>query len=508
MTRLADIFYKTAALHPDKIAVWCDNETVTYQELADLVSQYSHFLIKNGVSYRDHIGIPMNNSITSVALILAAANLGVGLVPIQPTLPLSAVHTAFAAADVKHLIARRVFLEQCEKFGGLKVEGTRICMDDEYEGMPQLRDAAEMPKERPVVEQVSGNEILIVTMTSGSTGTPKPIALTQKNKIDRAMAHIRLFGITKEDKILAATPLYHSLAERLVIIPLLIGGTSILLSRFTPKLWLNCVQEQQVTFTIAVSAQLNQIAAVLSDPNAPEIKSLRCVVSSSALLEPHVKKQLIEKLHCDFHEMYGTSESSTVTSINFRETLDKKQSVGRPLPEADVLILRDNGEKASVGEIGEIACKTTLLCNGYYGMPETFHAALQHGYFKTGDLGYLDEDGYLYFAGRKKELIITGGINVYPLDVEKCVLELPGVSECAAFAYPDERLGEVVALAIVTKEGEKLDKRTIQAHCARNLADFQQPHKIFFLDQLPKNAMGKIVKSQLMEYVTLHGKSQ
>ncbi|MGG1312930.1 class I adenylate-forming enzyme family protein [Cohnella laeviribosi] len=504
MKRLADFFYETAALYPDQTAIWCDNETITYKELADLVSQYSNFLLNSGVVYRDHIGIPMNNSITSVALILAAANLGVGLVPINPTLPLSAIKTAFAKADVKHLIARRAFFEQCEKSGGLHVDGISICMDSEYEGTQLLQNAKKMSTERPVSKEVTGDETLIITMTSGSTGSPKPINLTQNNKYHRAMAHINLYGITRDDKILAATPLYHSLAERLVIIPLLIGGTSVLLPRFTPNIWLDCVKEQRVTFTIAVSAQLNQIAAFLSSPNKLEIDSLRCVVSSSALLEPHIKNVLIEKLHCDFHEMYGTSEVSTVTSINFKEAINKKQSVGRPLPEADVVILRDNGEQCSIGEIGEIACKTTLMCNGYYGMEETFSSAMQNGYFKTGDMGYLDEDGYLYFSGRKKELIITGGINVYPIDVEKCVLELSEVSECAAFAYPDERLGEVVALAIVTKEGRELNKRTVQIHCARNLADFQQPHKIFFLDELPKNAMGKVVKSKLMEYIKIH----
>lgn len=504
MKRLADIFYDTADLYPDKTAIWCDNETVTYKELAGLVGQYSNFLLHNGVGYRDHVGIPMNNSITSVALILAAANLGVGLVPINPTLPIRAVKTAFALADVKHLIARRAFFEQCEKSGGLNIDGISICIDSEYEGTQPLLGAAEMSTERPIIKAVNGDEILIITMTSGSTGSPKPISLTQNNKYHRAIAHINLYEITKNDKILAATPLYHSLAERLVIIPLLIGGTSVLLPRFTPNIWLNCVKEQLVTFTIAVSAQLNQIVNLLSNSIVLEIDSLRCVVSSSALLEQQVKNELIEKLHCDFHEMYGTSEVSTVTSINFKEAHNKKQSVGRPLPEADIVILRDSGDQAQIGEIGEIACKTTLICNGYYGMAETFSVAMQNSYFKTGDLGYLDEDGYLYFSGRKKELIITGGINVYPQDVEKCVLELSEVSECAAFTYPDERLGEVVALAIVIKEGRELNKRTVQVQCARNLADFQQPHKIFFLDSLPKNTMGKLVKSKLTEYIKLH----
>lgn len=507
MKKLADLFYEAADLYPDKIAIWCDNETIIYRKLKELVSQYSNFLLKNGITYGEHIGIPMNNSISSVALIMAAANLGVGLVPINSTLPIDAIKTAFEFGDVKHLIARRNFFEQCEKSGGLKIEGIKICLDDEYEGAVSLLNISEMSVERPIIKEVTGDETLIITMTSGSTGSPKPINLTQNNKYQRAFAHIRLYNITKEDNILAATPLYHSLAERLVIIPLIIGATSVLLPRFTPNIWLSCIKEQSVTFTIAVSAQLNQISALLSSPFVPEIDSLRCIVSSSALLEPHVKNELIQKLNCDFHEMYGTSEVSTVTNINFKEAINKKQSVGRPLPEADVKILKPNGEEASIKEIGEIACKTQLICNGYYKMEKIFNNALQDSYFKTGDMGYLDEDGYLYFSGRKKEIIITGGINVYPPDIEKCVMELPEVSECAAFAYPDERLGEVVALAIVIKKGRDLNKRVVQVQCARNLADFQQPHKIFFVDELPRNSMGKLVKSKLMEYVRLNSEN-
>jgi len=124
------------------------------------------------------------------------------------------------------------------------------------------------------------------------------------------------------------------------------------------------------------------------------------------------------------------------------------------------------------------------------------------GFFRTGDLGYKDEDGYLYFAGRKKELIITGAINVYPNDVDAVVGQIPEVEECAAFSYPDDRLGEVVALAIVRKEDCELTERTVKTYCARNLADFQQPHKIFFVDMLPKNAMGKLQRNRIIEHIT------
>lgn len=507
MKKLADMFFEVAELYPNKVAIWCDNKTLCYRELSDLVSKYSNFLINCGVKYRDHVGIPMDNSITSVAIIMAAANLGIALVPINSTLPIKAIKKAFEYGDVKHLIARKIFFEDCDKSEELKIDGVKICIDDEYDGVRSLLELKDVSSKRPIINEVTGDETLIITMTSGSTGEPKPIDLTQNNKYQRAIAHIKLYNITKDDNILAATPLYHSLAERLILIPLILGGTSILLPRFTPNLWLNCVKEQSVTFTIAVSAQLSQISALLSSPFIPEISSLRCVVSSSALLEPHVKSELIQKLHCDFHEMYGTSEVSTVTNINFKETFQKKHSVGKPLVEADVKILNDNGQETLPGEIGEISCKTKLICNGYYKMPEIFDSALQDGYFKTGDMGYLDKEGYLYFSGRKKELIITGGINVYPQDIERCVKELNEVCECAAFSYPDERLGEVVALAITLKEDKKMDIRKVKIHCARNLADFQQPHKIFFVNELPKNSMGKLVKSKILEHIMLNCES-
>ena len=180
--------------------------------------------------------------------------------------------------------------------------------------------------------------------------------------------------------------------------------------------------------------------------------------------------------------------------------------MGKPFDEAKIRRLFDDEERdCVVGEVGEIACMSKLTCKGYYKMDNMMQLAMVDGYFRTGDLGYVDEDGYLYFAGRKKELIITGAINVYPNDIDMVVGQIPEVEECAAFSYPDDRLGEVVALAIVRKDDCELTERTIKTYCARNLADFQQPHKIFFVDALPKNAMGKLMRNSILEQIKLSG---
>lgn len=504
-SKLANLFYENAQKCPNKQAIWCDGLEKTYSEMAAFISQYTNFLLKCGIKRGDHIAIPMNNSIESVALFFSAADLGACLVPLNPTLPFEAIKSAMRFGDIKHLIARKAFFNECDKNGGLEIPGSSICLDGEIEGTVPFADVFSMPTNRPVLD-ADESDSLILTMTSGSTGNPKPIDLSQKNKLDRSFAHIDAYGITKDDVILAATPLYHSLAERLVILPLILGATSILLPRFTPILWLNCAKEQKVTFTIAVSAQLAQILEILKQADAPSIDSFRCIVSSSALLEEKVKFELIEKLQCEFHEMYGTSETSTLTDICFQKATNKQKSVGLPFNDAEIRILREDAEsdfdtECAPGEIGEIACKSKLMCKGYYKQEEMMSAQMKDGFFRTGDLGYKDEDGYLYFAGRKKELIITGAINVYPHDIDAVLEKLPEVAECAAFAYPDERLGEVVAIALVPNEGYEINLRAIKTYCARNLADFQQPHKIFVVDELPKNTMGKLQRVSILKYI-------
>lgn len=503
---LANLFYENAKSTPNKEAIWCDGKMVSYSEMAELVSRYSNLLLSLNAAHGDHIAIPMNNSIESVALFFSAADLGLCVVPLNPSLPFDAVKTAVVAGDVKHIIARKIFFSECEKNGGINIPGFSICLDQDYPGTIPFDKIKEMPATRPKLDyDVGDNESLILTMTSGSTGTPKPIDMSQKNKYERSMAHIRVYNLTKDDRILAATPLYHSLAERLVILPLILGATSILLPRFTPAIWLKCAEEQKPTFTIAVSAQLAQILELLKQPDAPSITSFRSIVSSSALLEASVKYELIDLLKCEFHEMYGASEVSTVTDICFQETPNKQRSVGKPFDEAKIRILHDddNGSvrDCAIHEVGEIAVKSKLQCKSYYKQENLMQSAMVDGYFRTGDLGYLDENGYLYFAGRKKEIIITGAINVYPHDIDVVVSRLPEIEECAAFSYPDERLGEIVALAVVPKEGQEINLRALKSYCARNLADFQQPHKFFVLDKLPKNAMGKLQRMAILECV-------
>lgn len=503
---LCDQVYKNANEHPEKEAILCDRISMTYKEFCEYVAQFSNLMIANGIDYGDKIAMPMNNTIESVGIFFAAADLGACIVPLNPSLPTDAVKASIKASDTKHIFARQSFYRQFNRLSDLNVDGVKICLDNEYPGTINFSSINEMSSIRPnPTKDIIGDESLILTMTSGSTGNPKPIDISQKNKYDRAIEHIKIYNLTCKDRILAATPLYHSLAERLIIMPLILGATAILLPRFTPEIWLECVNESHPTFTIAVSAQLAQIIESLKISSKKVTSSFRCIVSSSALLEVNIKKELIDILDCDFHEIYGTSETSTITDICFGKVLNKINSVGKPIECADVRILREDetdfDTDCNYNEIGEIICKSNLQCKGYYNQKKMMVASTFEGYFRTGDLGYFDEDGYLYFVGRKKEIIITGAINVYPNDIDSVLRQLPSIEDCAAFSYPDEQLGEVVAVAVVPKKNCIVKSREIRLFCAKRLADFQQPHKIFIVKELPKNTMGKLKRSALYDYI-------
>lgn len=501
--RVSDLFFENVKKDPNKTAIICDGRVLSYKEMSILINKISNLLLESGVRFGDHIAFPMNNSIESVALIFSASEIGVCLVPINPTLPFEAIKTAISFSDSKHIIARKSFLNEFIKHEPLPTDGSVFCLDDEFENAIPFAKYESMPDNRPNLNhEFTGDESLILTLTSGSTGNPKPIDLSQNNKIKRSLAHIELYGLNSDDIVLTATPLFHSLAERLVILPLILGATSLMLPRFTPELWVKCVKEYSPTFTIAVSVQLVQILEYIKSNGVEAISSFKTIVSSSALLEENVKHELLKILPCQLHEMYGTSETSTVSDVCFNSHHDKVKSVGSALPNVKIRIVRDEDDgECKPFEIGEITVQSPLLCKGYYKQDSLMKNAMVNNYFRTGDLGYFDNDGYLYFAGRKKELIITGAINVYPNDIDEIVSKMNGVGECAAFSYPDEKLGEVVAIAIVKDEDSDISVRDVKIYCARHLADFQQPHKIFFVDYLPKNTLGKLQRNCIIDLV-------
>jgi acyl-CoA synthetase (AMP-forming)/AMP-acid ligase II len=268
------------------------------------------------------------------------------------------------------------------------------------------------------------------------------------------------------------------------------------LTRFTAENWSKAVEEHGVTFTIPVSSHMHELVEpLLASPK--RFRTLRCLVSSSAAINEGVKKQLFETLSCDFHEMYGASEIATATNLNRRQAALKPRSVGVSCPGVKIRIVDENFADCRPMAVGQIIVKSPLASAGYYHLPETTEESFVDDFFLTGDLGYLDEEGYLFFVDRKKDVIITGGMNIYPSDIESVISEHQLIKECAVVGIHDPFLGEVPVAVVVCLGVVRTVEREMRSMAQQKLAACQRPMKYFFRENLPLNASGKVDKKLL-----------
>lgn len=459
---------------PDKVALIYEQSTYTYEQLLEYVDDFAKKLSYLGVKKHSKVITLLSNSVEMTVLMLATADIGAVLIPLNPEYKHAQISKAVIATEAEFII--------CEQNLVLTQPITQIdlrCLHD-----TPLKD---------YVATDSADDLYILTMTSGSTGEPKPICFSQQTKMNRAFGAKEIYGLDDKDIILCGTPQYHSLAQRLTLLPLLIGGTCLLLNRFTPKSWVNEIELNNVTFTIAVSSQLVNVLPLL-EKEKPQLNSLKRIVSSSASIEEDIKDKLIKLLPCSIHECYGASEVGTVTDFDSSNEIHKVASVGKVVPQAEVIIRDDDSSPVRKNVIGEITVKSSTAFLGYYEKPELTKKSVKDDFFYTGDLGYVDDDGYLYFKGRKKDIIISGGINIYPEDIELVVNSFYSVVESAAFPIPSTHLGEITAVAFVAKV--KVAVRVMRKWCSNNLATHQVPVFFIQVEELPKTALGKIQRNQ------------
>jgi acyl-CoA synthetase (AMP-forming)/AMP-acid ligase II len=422
-------FKQKALKYPEKIALVFNNKRITYYELLQNVKNRS---VNFNMEKFAHVGVFLENSVDFVELLLVASKNGFTLIP-------------FSAKNIDY-----------EKF------------DIEY-----IYDG-ELKKLKPYTKKRSG---YIIVSTSGSTSEPKPIVLTEEIKLKRIKIAKRSYNLTQNDTILVSTPLHHSLAQRGVLLSLMIGAKCILLDRFSIEKFLGAVEKERVSFSFAVS---NQLEAIKEKVNRYDVSSIKSMVSTSYQMSGNTKKELLK--YFDIYECYGTSEIGCVTHLSPNDIDKHKNSVGKVLDGVEIKIKE-----------GEILVKSPWRFKEYYKLSKITDKSFDGEFFKTGDLGEI-RDGFLYYKGRKKELIKTGGISVYPVDIEKVIKEVKGVEEVAVIGVEDEYFGEIV-VAIVVGDVKKSD---IIKACNR-LAPYQRPMFVDIVDSLPKNSMGKLQKFKLKE---------
>ncbi|RLD81956.1 MAG: long-chain fatty acid--CoA ligase [Bacteroidetes bacterium] len=475
---------------PEKTALVYEDKCISYKNLYEDVLTLSFYLNNSGVTKGSHVAIFSNNTLEFATILLSLAQLGAVAIALPLTLKSNARLTALRKSDVEFVIGWFSVINQLNEDDNFTCKG--------FVSLAQKADNAlffdEIMHEKKEFKTDYGVEIsspFILTLTSGSTGKPKPIILTQETKILRSITGTKdFYGLTKDDTVLVSTPLYHSLAQRSLLLPLMIGATAVILPKFTPNGWIQSIVKEKVSFLFAVSTQLDLLLKE-KHLNQYDFSSLKTIVSSSALLKNESKEKLIKLFNANIHECYGTSEIGVATSISLSCKTDKLGSVGKALPYVSIKL--DN-------ETNEILCKSATAFSGYYlQQKNTNESFTEDGYFKTGDIGFLDQDDYLYYKGRINDVIITGGINVYPQDIERVLNSLESVKETAVIGVEDEYFGEIILAVIVAKKDTIIKISELRKACLSNLTDYQQPQQYEVVKGLPKTALGKVMKNTLKD---------
>ncbi len=482
MSKIFEIIATHAKIHPNKIAVFeYQGDQLSYKQLVASVKNRFESLQHIINPGKNRVAICLHEGLEIPIIILALNILQVPIIPLNPNLKSKQLENLLDACDVDVIITNDL------------THGLFSHLYDCYNviDLNTLNESSDNSNSNSNINIQGNYKEFLITLSSGSTGDPKPIVFSEQNKINRSQQAVKLFNINNDDVVLCASPFFHSLGQRLTLLPLLIGGTLVQLPNFTVKKWVDAVIRHKVTFTIPVSTHLHVLAEHLI--RFPEkFKSLRSIVSSSASIDADVKLNLFNKLNCNFYEMYGASEVATATVLNKRQAIKKNNSVGLPCTGVKVKVVDQDLIDCKPMITGKIIVKSSLVAS-YYKLEKISKKSFVNDYFITGDLGYLDTDGYLYFVDREKDLIISGGANIYPSDVEFHINNNRYVDICVVIGIKDLYLGEVVVVVIVSKEKDKIMvESNIRSVLRQELSSNQQPVKYFFKESLPYTASGKI----------------
>lgn len=472
---------------------------VSYRELAVRVEAVAGRLWERGVRPGDRIAVRAANGLVHFDAYLAAARLGAATVP---------VGAGWSEEEAGYVVGgTRPALGFADREGAeaLAASGLEVLVWGSSEYAAALAaEAGPLPRPDP-------EAIALIIYTSGATGRPKGVCLSHRAVIHNAVSAARSQEFTSREVYLTSTPLYHASAGLRVFTMLRGGHTHVVMPRFGAAAWLEAVEEHRVTSTIAVPAQIGRI---LDDPGfSPErLASMRLLLYGAA---PSTRRQLLrmqEKLPCGLYHGYGLTEACTLVSAlgaadhRALEGPDDPRlgSVGRPIPGVEAEVRRPDGTRAEPGEVGEITVRSPKVMSGYWEDEDAAAAAFRGGRLWTGDLASADEDGYLTIAGRRLEMIISGGVNIYPAQVERVIAAHPQVAEAAVFGVADEQWGETPAAAVrlhPDHPGPPLDAEDIRALVADRCARHARPGRVVFVEDFPRTSTGKIRKHELVRLI-------
>ncbi|WP_341300332.1 fatty acid--CoA ligase family protein [Lysinibacillus sp. FSL H8-0500] len=501
---------------PEKVAYHFMGKDTTYGEFEHTVGRFAQGLKDLGIEKGDHVAFLLGNTPHYLIALYATMRLGATAIPVNPIYTPDEISYILHNGDVKAVIALDALLPLVEK--GVqafpKVQAFIICETtaDIAEKVAALAPAARdkthlfthvianAPEVLQPVE-VAEDDNAIILYTSGTTGSPKGAMLTHENIYSNARDVAHYLGIRADDRVIATLPVFHVFALTVVVnAPLLSGATVLLVPRFSPAEIFALAREQKATVFAGVPTMYNFLYQ-LPEVNPEDFSTIRLAVSGGASLPVALLHNFEQKFNVRVSEGYGLSEASPVTCFNPLDRERKPGSIGTSINNVENKVVDVNGQEVPVGEVGELIVRGPNVMKGYYKLPEETAMAIRDGWLYTGDLAKTDEEGYFYIVDRKKDMIIVGGYNVYPREVEEVLFAHNNIVEAAVVGFPDPNLGEAVHAYVVLKEVAATSTEDLLSYCAKHMVKYKVPKVIEIMDELPKNTTGKILRRSLKERV-------
>lgn len=500
---VANVARHAGRCSPDKIALRTAGREMSYAQLNADADRLARALIDNGVRRGDVVSAYLPNCIDYVIVVLAVSRAAAVFSPINPRYKMREVAAIIAKSAPRFIftISENVsIVEAAADDVGMEMPRLILCEEDEQQGNDVLRIETFQASKDIELPLVSGADHFSLMFTSGTTGQPKGALATHKARMVWVLNASIFYGLRSDDVYLGVMPQVHSAGLTFTLMHLYVGGTIEILREFDPVRYLELIESRAITSSLAVPTIISMVIETIRTAERKyDLGSLRRLLSCGAPLPPVVKERTIECLTPYLYDYYGSTESNSMTVLSPADQLTKGASVGRPFWNCRVKVLSGDGEELAPGEIGDIWCCNPSIMTEYLNDPEATNAVFNDGWYRTGDLGYLDEDGFLYLSGREKDVIISGGVNIYPREIELVLREHPDILDAAVVGTPDEKWGEVVSAYLVARKGAEPDLNAVQAWVKNSLADYKKPRRIMYLPELPKNAGGKTVVSSLPE---------
>lgn len=493
------ILENTAQNNPEQVAIYDFTRSLTYGELLADVHTLASALTALGIQEGDRVAVSLPNWHEAVTLYFAIARIGAILVPFNPK---------YRAYEVGHILwnsgAKLAFV--CEEFEQVDIDDIHamvaqlVTVRYAKEGYSTLEELIQHARETALpTAPVTVNELYCILYTSGTTGMPKGVSITHRSVVQSGMELAETLRCTSEDIFLVVSPIFHVFGMACNLMSAVYcQAKMVLLDKYKAKDVLRLIEQEKVTIHHAVPSMLNLELKEL-ETTVYDLSSLRAGMTGAATCPPEIVKEVREKMGMQFFISYGTTETGTVTLTEYdEEESNLLETVGKAVKGAEMKIVNDHRETLSYGQVGEIACKSFGVMQGYYKMPTQTEEVLdQEGWYYTGDLGTMDENGYVRIFGRKKDLIIRGGFNIYPQEIEGLLRNYPKVLESAVIGLSDTVMGEIVCAAIKLRPDVQASKEEIVDYLKVYVASYKLPSEIVFVQELPITGSGKILKSKL-----------